>query len=257
MHFHYFIIVSIVSFSVVMQSLMGMNSDYVEKVNDGIFLVNTLLIGIAIQYFISSAQRRIIEQDMQLKESVAKAENLTSELLKANELLMKRASYDHLTMIPNRTGFYTYATEYIKERCQPLTLLMMDVDYFKQYNDFYNHVQGDHVLYELAQIIERVVATYDGYAARWGGEEFLIMTTPMHAENICCDIQQEVAKAAIVHERSQVNPYVTVSIGGYSGFITSVEQLDDFYKRADVMLYEVKQHGRNHYRIEKAVTVNA
>lgn len=256
MRLRYFIVVSMISFGIVMVSLTNMDATYTEKVNNGIFLVNTMLIGVAIQYFISRAQRRVIEQDIELKKSVANAEHLTEELLKANEALMKQASYDYLTMIPNRNGFHAYATRTIQQEGQLTTLLMMDVDYFKQYNDFYNHAQGDQVLYDLAQIIHRVAVTYDGYAARWGGEEFLVMTTPAYAETICRDIQQEVANAAIVHERSQINNYVTVSIGGFSGMMTSIDELDDFYKNADRMLYEVKQHGRNHYRIEEAVTAN-
>ncbi|MEE1130353.1 MAG: GGDEF domain-containing protein [Caryophanon sp.] len=252
-----FMVFSIFSFGIILMRL-GEMTEGESLINEkSIFILNILLIGLAVQHFVARTQRLVIEQDLELKESVAESNRLMAALVQANEALTKQAMYDNLTMIPNRNGFYMYATGYIQQHeGEPLTLLMMDVDYFKQYNDFYNHVQGDCVLYKLAQIIQGVVAQYDGYVARWGGEEFLVMTTPAHAENICRDIQEEVANAAIVHERSAVSAYVTISIGGFSSSITSAEELNDFYKRADVMLYEVKQHGRNHYRIEEAVTAN-
>lgn len=105
--------------------------------------------------------------------------------------------------------------------------------------------------------MDEVAKAHDGYVARWGGEEFLVLTTPEHRQMICAAMQQAVETLAIAHERSPISPHITVSIGGFYGQASHVDCLDYFYKSADNALYAVKQSGRNHFQIhdhEQAMT---
>ena len=123
-------------------------------------------------------------------------------------------------------------------------ILMMDVDYFKSYNDRYGHSFGDQCLQHLVKVIQDTVRSSDD-VIRWGGDEFLCILydlNDLYAEKVCNKICEAVASHPIQHGEEALN--MTVSIG-YSGFHESDEDAEEVVKRADRALYDAKYHGRN------------
>ena len=123
-------------------------------------------------------------------------------------------------------------------------ILMMDVDYFKSYNDRYGHSFGDQCLQHLVKVIQETVRSSDD-VIRWGGDEFLCVLydlNDLYAEKVCNKICEAVASHPIKHGEEELN--MTVSIG-YSGFHESDEDAEEVVKRADRALYDAKYHGRN------------
>ncbi|MCP4598393.1 diguanylate cyclase [Neptuniibacter sp.] len=163
--------------------------------------------------------------------------------LEAEKELKELASTDPLTEVSNRRSFESKLIDEMARANryeEPLSLLMLDIDHFKEVNDHYGHDAGDIILKELTNEIKDQVRKID-FIARWGGEEFMIILpkTPL-----------EMAKAFAERLRKQIEAYAfsyhsetTISLG-----ITSFhrgENKDDFVSRADQALYEAKESGRN------------
>lgn len=162
---------------------------------------------------------------------------------------------DGLTNIANRRRFNTsfeLEWETARKQAQPLSLLMIDIDYFKQYNDLYGHLRGDQCLVEIAQTLSLALDGPRDLVARFGGEEFVILLPAADAAaawNVAQRCQRLIQKQAITHALSPHDRRVTVSIGvgtvipdaqsGSSGFADAIDQ----------QLYVAKNNGRN--RIER------
>jgi diguanylate cyclase (GGDEF)-like protein len=162
---------------------------------------------------------------------------------------------DTLTGLPNRREFDArVAAEFARKQRykQPLALLMLDVDYFKRYNDRYGHPAGDDVLQALARVLTSVVSRSGDLAARIGGEEFAVLlpdTDIKGAMALAERIRLTLHERNLPHADSSVAPYLTVSIGVA---IAGTEALDAFISRADRALYQAKNAGR-----DRAVFVDA
>ncbi|MDD1642949.1 MAG: GGDEF domain-containing protein, partial [Methylococcaceae bacterium] len=127
---------------------------------------------------------------------------------------------------------------------QPLTLLMLDLDYFKQFNDTYGHVEGDNVLSRFGQVIRRCLRETDS-AYRYGGEEFMIllpMTSSDEGIVTARRIQAELKKENFSPVLNQTI-YMTVSIGLAQYKLK--EELKAFVQRVDQLMYQAKKDGRN------------
>ena len=133
-----------------------------------------------------------------------------------------------------------------------LTLIMCDVDFFKQYNDLYNHVAGDLCLKHIASTLSKVFNRAGDLVARYGGEEFVVIlpdTDLATGKMMAKLMREELAKLKIAHERSEVSDYVTVSIGVASVQGSTQEvSADELLNAADSALYMAKKKGRD--RIE-------
>jgi diguanylate cyclase (GGDEF)-like protein len=176
---------------------------------------------------------------------------LELELQIANRELRLLAHLDGLTKIANRRCFdesLQQMWQRMGRLSQPLSLLMLDVDYFKCYNDVYGHQHGDNCLTQIAQTMQKVVSRPGDLVARYGGEEFAVIL-PETSENGAFKVAEAIRKAvlalAIPHEASDTAAYVTVSIG-----ITSLIPVTDFspdylIDLADQALYSAKHQGRN------------
>lgn len=170
-----------------------------------------------------------------------------------NEVLTEKLEamvrVDELTKIANRKG-YNEALEQALEVTQrfekPLTLLLIDVDYFKQYNDHLGHQAGDRCLRGIAKLISNHARRAIDTAARIGGEEFALILPSCDQEQavtIADNMQEALAKQMIYHPASPISPNVTISVG-----ITEFTPNDDsgtLYNKADMALYEAKHQGRN------------
>jgi diguanylate cyclase (GGDEF)-like protein len=130
---------------------------------------------------------------------------------------------------------------------------MLDIDYFKNFNDLYGHPAGDRCLTNLAQAVKQALHRFTDLVARYGGEEFIVIlpnTTTSGATIVSDLIQQAIAELAIVHENSQVSNVVTTSIGIASLVPQDQQQPSILIEKADRALYRAKKEGRNRYSVD-------
>lgn len=166
-----------------------------------------------------------------------------SALLDANNELLKQSNMDALTGIANRRAFDTFLADSHKQ--VPLSLMMIDIDYFKQYNDRYGHPQGDKALQSVAKCLHSNSHSSTDLVARYGGEEFtvvLTLTTLPQAKSVAERIRRAIENLHIVHEGSDCG-YLTVSIGIACREVTQPDV--DLVKQSDQALYQAKAQGRN------------
>lgn len=173
------------------------------------------------------------------------------ELLQSNIRLEDLATKDSLTDLPNRRAFEDYLkTEWdrhIRSR-QVISMMMIDVDYFKDYNDHYGHDKGDKILVEIARGLENSLHRPADKAARYGGEEFIILLpeTPKDgALEVAERIHEDLRNKKIMHEYPGRNKYLTVSIGIVTLAPKSGLDLKMLQIMADRELYKAKANGRN------------
>ena len=182
-----------------------------------------------------------------------KIKNLQDDLKRTNELLLELSNTDHLTGLFNRR----YLMEALDKEVQrssrkggSLSLLLLDIDHFKQVNDTYGHLQGDAVLQKVAQQLQKELRTYD-IAARYGGEEFIAVlpdATMKEAAFVAERIRASVQASRFNGALAPLN--LTVSLGVALYTLNDGTTIDTFIKRADDALYRAKANGRN--RVECA-----
>lgn len=172
-----------------------------------------------------------------------------------NDMLEKLSMYDGLTNIRNRRFFdetFEKTFNEIKRDKKSLAVLMIDIDFFKPYNDNYGHGQGDETLRKVAKALEKTIKRASDFVARYGGEEFVILLKDINkdgVEAVANNLLNAVRELKITHEFSKIENYVTISIGASfynsSSDITKLELL----LKADETLYSVKNSGRNNFAI--------
>lgn len=183
---------------------------------------------------------------------------LNAELQSHKEILSKMSYIDGLTSIANRRCFNErLETEWNRalRTSRPLALILLDLDYFKQFNDHYGHAEGDACLIQVAGALGRAVKRPGDLAARYGGEEFVILlpeTTSTGAITVASDVQSRIGELAIAHQCSDIAPVVTVSIGVAVMFPEKIDRHQDLIEAADRQLYAAKKAGRNQIK-EKVV----
>ncbi|HCW4314239.1 TPA: GGDEF domain-containing protein [Acinetobacter baumannii] len=177
------------------------------------------------------------------------------ELMQQAQQLSLLSQQDALTGLANRR----YLDETLDNEWRralrhetPLTIMMVDIDFFKPYNDSLGHLKGDQCLKDIATAISSIAARSGDLVARYGGEEFLLlfpMTNAQQAKIQAERLMNAIKKIAIVHPCSSVSPYVTISVG----VATTIPRLNDsisaFVSSADHALYQAKTNGRNQYQI--------
>ena len=157
---------------------------------------------------------------------------------------------DELTKIYNRRFFNIKIEEEInraKRDKKELCLIILDIDFFKQYNDTYGHQEGDIVLKSVANVLKNKTNRADDFAFRVGGEEFVIIT---HIEkdkvlNYANSIKDDIENLKIEHSGNKASKYVTISLGVVCKNAIEINSSEELYKQADINLYEAKRSGRN------------
>lgn len=172
-----------------------------------------------------------------------------------NDMLEKLSMYDGLTNIRNRRFFdetFEKTFSEIKRDKKSLAVLMIDIDFFKPYNDNYGHGQGDETLRKVAKALEKTIKRPSDFVARYGGEEFVILLKDINkdgVEAVANNLLNAVRELKITHEFSKIENYVTVSIGvSYYNSSSDITKLELLLK-ADETLYNVKNSGRNNFAI--------
>ena len=172
-----------------------------------------------------------------------------------NDMLEKLSMYDGLTNIRNRRFFdetFEKTFSEIKRDKKSLAVLMIDIDFFKLYNDNYGHGQGDETLRKVAKALEKTIKRASDFVARYGGEEFVILLKDINkdgVEAVANNLLNAVRELKITHEFSKIENYVTVSIG--ASFYNSGSDITklELLLKADETLYNVKNSGRNNFAI--------
>ncbi|WP_461517391.1 sensor domain-containing diguanylate cyclase [Porticoccus sp.] len=174
-----------------------------------------------------------------------------TEQKKAQATLEAMAITDELTGLYNRRHLNEHLDQEWRRGMrnhEPLSLILLDIDYFKQYNDHYGHIAGDECLKSVANSLQRSLLRCSDLAFRYGGEEFCILlpnTCLDGAHNICQRIRANIALLAIPHETSSVSNLVTLSDGIVSTIPSSESSSLQLVALADEALYEAKARGRN------------
>lgn len=177
------------------------------------------------------------------------------QLLEANRKLEELANLDGLTNLLNKRHFqimYEREWKTALRQSRPLSVLMIDVDCFKAFNDNYGHQAGDDCLQKVAATLRGAVSRPTDLVARYGGEEFIVVlgdTDSAGAGHLAELIRARIEALGIEHPHSTAAAAVTVSIGLASGVPDSRTSPDEFIQLADRLLYQAKQKGRNQVRI--------
>ncbi|CCK81415.1 MULTISPECIES: GGDEF domain-containing response regulator [Desulfobacula] len=177
--------------------------------------------------------------------------NLHLAYQRKQKLLEDFAFIDALTEIPNRRRFDQVFENEVLRACrssQSISLLFMDIDFFKKYNDTYGHGKGDSALRQVALMLQSTLKRAGDFVARYGGEEF-VAVLPYADENEAFDIsvkiRDAIATLKIPHKTSEVSPYITLSYGLISILPDMKIGLELIVEAADRALYEAKRTGRN------------
>lgn len=182
----------------------------------------------------------------------ARQHSLLTQLQAANAQLLSQSRTDPLTRLGNRRYFDEYMQQVWQSQAayQELapTLLLVDIDFFKAYNDTYGHPAGDRCLTQVAQALKQAVQRPRDRVFRYGGEEFALVlpcTSLLGAATVVERIQQALEIQAIPHATSPIGAHVTVSIGGVGQSNPHLGAIADYVQLADQALYQAKATGRN------------
>jgi len=173
------------------------------------------------------------------------------QVVRQRRMLERLANIDGLTELANRRRFdEMFALEWQRARRsgRTLSLALLDIDAFKQFNDRYGHPAGDRALRSVARVTGAAMRRPGDLAARYGGEELLLLmpeTDVEAAQALAESVREAVLALNIAHEASSVTPLLTVSIGGATLDIEGDEQPSDLFEATDAQLYRAKQAGRN------------
>ena len=165
--------------------------------------------------------------------------------------LERHTQIDGLTGLSNRRYFEQRLNEEWSRASRlkrPISVLFIDIDHFKRYNDHYGHLQGDDCLRRVSEAIRQAVKRDIDVAARYGGEEFVIMlpeTDITGAEKVAEELQQAIRALHIEHLGSNIKPFITLSIGIASQIAQFPDSPTQLLQAADTALYQAKEGGRN------------
>ena len=204
-------------------------------------LYSNLFLYSFISLFLSQMRCHIIVSNLQM---VRKARD-------EQVCLQERADKDPLTQLFNRNGYSLRLEELIPYHIRlhiPVAVIMIDIDYFKQYNDTYGHVQGDECLKKVAAALSGSIHRENDLICRFGGEEFQILLCDVHpadAIKVGDRLRKAVADLKIPAANRSASPFVSISAGVVSTVLSSTDDYHKLVRAADDELYYAKSHGKN------------
>ena len=203
-----------------------------------------------------------IRQVLRERELIHYLASVNQQLAEANRELQELTRIDGLTRIANHRYFQEIlASEWQRLASQKkfLSLLLCDVDYFKQYNDYYGHLEGDRCLETISQLLAQSVGRSSDLVARYGGEEFVILlpdTEPMGAFRVAQRVHNKIKEAAIPHKGAKNSDILTISIGGAYIVPFVKAEPSSLTRVADQALYCAKEQGRNQTIFKEYFSLN-
>jgi diguanylate cyclase (GGDEF)-like protein len=182
---------------------------------------------------------------------ISERKQLEDELLEANKKLEAYSYQDGLTGLANRRLYdKTLEAEWGRalRQQQPVSMILLDIDFFKEYNDHQGHVEGDKCLQTIARTLESITSRSSDLCVRYGGEEFVLLlpnTWLEDAKTIAEKARHAVLDLKIPHEVSSISDYVTIS-AGVSSMVPKLNQpASSLFDEADNKLYQAKHSNRN------------
>ena len=211
-------------------------------------------LGMALAYAIDRQHRENYLQDCMIELN-------RLELMRQAQQLSILSQQDALTGLANRR----YLDEVLENEWKrsirhevPITIMMIDIDFFKLYNDTLGHIQGDQCLRRIAILLGSISSRSGDLAARYGGEEFLLLFSMTDKDQALIQVQrlmQLMQNIGIAHPRSNVSKYVTISVGVATTTPHLNDSLSEFISKADHALYVAKSNGRNQYHVATSENV--
>lgn len=204
-------------------------------------------------YLIKPISETILLAKIRAMERIIAMRDQMNEL---NKVLTELSERDSLTRLYNRRTFEERAADQwrIATRTkEPIAVLLMDIDHFKTYNDYYGHIAGDECIKKVADTIEECLSRPGDMVARYGGEEFIALlpnTREDGAYHVAEHIREAIENLAIKHRESTTNQFITLSVGGAVVTHTSGTHFIDQINAADKALYAAKQAGRNRVTVK-------
>jgi diguanylate cyclase (GGDEF)-like protein len=206
--------------------------------------------------YTQALEQKVYERTQALEAEIQRRIAIEAVLYEANRELERIAFMDGLTQVANRRHFDDYLNQEwwrLKRDNAPLSIILCDLDYFKQYNDTYGHQAGDHCLRRVATTLQATAKRPGDLVARYGGEEFAIIlpnTPAVGAMQVASEIQTAIERLQLPHQGSLVSPFVTLSFG----IATIVPQVasspQQLIMSADRALYRAKSKGRNNIAVD-------
>ena len=211
-------------------------------------------LGMALAYAIDRQHRENYLQDCMIELN-------RLELMRQAQQLSILSQQDALTGLANRR----YLDEVLENEWKrsirhevPITIMMIDIDFFKLYNDTLGHIQGDQCLRRIAILLGSISSRSGDLAARYGGEEFLLLFSMTDKDQALIQVQrlmELMQNIGIAHPRSNVSKYVTISVGVATTTPHLNDSLSEFISQADHALYVAKNNGRNQYHVATSENV--
>jgi len=180
---------------------------------------------------------------------IAQIEELNIKLEKQNSMLSELSNTDALTHVANRRyldSFYEEKFSWAKRKQGVISIIMIDIDYFKDFNDFYGHAEGDKCLQTVALNMQHHLRRPTDLLARYGGEEFaIVLLDTNNVEEFAETIRKNIEELKLPHEKSNCSEFITISLGVATGIPSEDIEFSSFLLHADKALYEAKKSGRN------------
>lgn len=221
--------------------------DYITKP----FQIEEVVARIEAHLTIKRQQQVLKIEIIKRKQAEIELQKINDQLQEVNHKLELLLNLDGLTQIANRRRFndsLLFNWQHHQREQKSLALIIIDIDYFKLYNDSYGHQGGDDCLIQVAQAIAKVPQRIVDLVARYGGEEFAVILPNTSIEGaliIAESIKQAIAELAIPHQNSLVSDRITLSLGVASLIPTNEQGLETLIIHADTALYTAKKRGRN------------
>ena len=182
---------------------------------------------------------------------ITERKQIEEELVRLQKEFRELSYKDGLTGVANRRmldSVIDVEWNNAQRNKQPLSVILLDIDYFKQYNDYYGHIQGDDCLKRVATALSKVGTRARDFFARYGGEEFILVLPETDAESahrVAERCRAAIFKEQIAHEKSDVGQILTISLGVDTITPTHKDDQIAFMEKVDRQLYLAKQRGRN------------
>ena len=198
-------------------------------------------------YLVKPIRPIVVQTKLKTLERISAMKRLADS---ANKKLKRLTHLDPLTKVQNRRSLQHSLFQEWKSAHRnktPLSVLMIDIDFFKSYNDSLGHLKGDSCLQKVAKALSQAITRPRDLVARYGGEEFLVLlpeTDSYGASQVAARLHQAILEKGIDHPESEISDYITVSMG-ISSTDSCARSPEELCDQADKALYEAKKQGRN------------